>query len=218
MKPERTVFFANLFATALLALSILGFWFAFQNTPAANTDLRRENVAGQWRIGNSNAMFNSAEYMFQIGQSYLSSGMLVQDDGAIGAENFSLDNELENMAKAETHLKDSLDQRPGNAHAWTALAWVYSSTGNDDAMYSALEKSWQTAPNNLQLSIDRLLMIETIASFSEENAKANLLANYANHISTDLLVAQTFAARNLKEILEFSPFLAEHSPRLGLQQ
>jgi len=211
LKASRLEYFSKFCVLIVLLFALFCFGIAFKDIPAVNSDWRSENVAGQWRIGSSSAMFNPAEHLFQVGQSFLSSGMVVGDDGTIDAENFSLETELENMAKAEAHLLESLHLRPGNAHAWTALAWVYSSSGDDAGMYSALEASWKTAPFNAQLSIDRLLMVEAIASFSDESSKADLLEKYAQNISNDFAVAERFSARKLKEVLEISEFLKEQN-------
>ncbi len=202
---------------ALLGLSVVTFGSAFKGAPALDQAARIDNVAGEWRISTDSAMYYPAEHLFQIGQSYLSSGMVVGEDGQFGAANFDLDEELARKEKAVALLNESLSYRPGNAFAWTSLAWALSTSTDYKDFFAALENSWKFAPHSAQLALDRLLIVETVASFENEEFLFQLLNEKEAEILTDIRVTQQFKPRELEEMLVFSLVLPDLIEKLNRQ-
>lgn len=215
---EITMFgLVKLSGLALLGLSVVTFGSAFRGAPAIDQNARIDNVAGEWRVSTDSAMYYPAEHLFQIGQSYLSSGLVVGEDGEFGAASFNLEEELARKEKAVELLQESLSHRPGNAYAWTSLAWAHSTSTNYDAFFAALENSWKFAPHNAQLALDRLLILETVASFESEELLFQLLSDRESEILTDLSVTQQFKPRELEEVLLLSLVLPELMEKLDSQ-
>ncbi len=193
---------------ALLGTSLYLFGTTYRDAPAVNEEARIENVAGDWRMPESRSMYNPGEYLFQIGHSYLMGGLALDEEGLLEAESYDIESELERMVLGQELLLESLAYRPGNAHVWTALAWMRSADFDFDATSEAMQMSWQQAPAHSQLSIERLMLVEAIASLEEEDVMQKFLDANKASIKTDIEVARVYQARQLRDVLQFGTYLA----------
>lgn len=145
---------------ALVALQNFG---AFLNgTPAFDSTVREEGVFGDWRLSYAPAMYNRADYLFQLGFGLTNSDSLASAAIESSNELASVDAIEDRAASAIDALEQSVALAPGNAHAWGTLAWSYALEGEIDKAREALRASWTLAPRNLELALSRLGVAELI--------------------------------------------------------
>ncbi len=140
------------FAALLLGLALINFIILYTSVPVTQSDLRRNNVEGGWRIEIGEAMFDQGTYLFQLGY-----GMINADVSTTGAdEGVDPATLIETRsASAAEYLAESVRLDPGNTYAWAGLAWAHALDGDMAAGRAAMVTSWEIAPNNLQLASSR---------------------------------------------------------------
>ncbi|MFK7877318.1 MAG: hypothetical protein AB8B71_16340 [Paracoccaceae bacterium] len=152
-------FLCRLLSVAVLIGAFVNFGVVFATSPAFNNDERLESVAGGWRVPNAAAHYDKAEYLLELGYTYLNELSVTYDPDTgdvaiIGIEELEAQTE-----KALDLLGQSLRLDPANASGWTYLAQAQGRSNDIDAMRGSLERSWALAPNNMQLAPLRLQLV-----------------------------------------------------------
>jgi hypothetical protein len=178
-------------ALALLALGGLSFRQIANNAPAFSVDLRIESVFGDWRLPQSEALYDWSEYRFQLGYGYLQgdTAALLSGDDAL-PELAALE---ANAERAEELFRTSLTGAPGRASAWTSLGWAHLLQGRPDAAEAALRISWELAPFNVAEAPERLAIAEALDALSGEGWRSSDATALA--IEADRATLETYDPR-----------------------
>lgn len=194
-------FFAKVAAITLAFLAVLNFGNFLSGTPAFDETARAEGIFGDWRIPFSPALYNRADYLFQLGYGYVNADTLASAATEASDELADVGTSLDRSSDASVYLEESLALAPANAHAWATLAWSHGLQGDLEASRDALQASWLLAPYNLELSLSRLSLIEILVlPIADEDTLAELDA---------LAVEEGDVAADEEENVLFDDLLAE---------
>lgn len=186
------------FLMLLLLISSGGsIWLTLKQVPAFNTGLLAETVVGGGRVLANRAMYDPGTYAFERGYEFL----MASTSNAV---------EASEAAAERVHLAvEALDiatlQDPGNAYAWSALAWGHALLGDDIGAYEALRVSWQIAPNNKALADTRLNLAGLLTDPKIELTEPNKSDKAA--IRRDMEVLSRFDPRAMAFYIKKSPHL-----------
>ena len=141
--------FVQLLGAGLLVGAATNIFVALSSVPAGNQELRQDGILGTWRVGSSAALFDQADYYFQIGFGYANA-----DDSFVSNEDPDNFEALaqERAQLAVDNLSRSLARAPGNAHAWTLMAWSLASLDRIEEARNAMMNSWRIAPYSFELA------------------------------------------------------------------
>ncbi len=191
----------------LLLSSGISIWLTLSQTPAFNPNRLAETIIGDGRIIENSAMYDPGTYAFQRGYGFLVAEAMILRETEADEENVLSDKANERARLAIEALEIALDQDPGNAHAWAALAWARARLGDDTGTMGALRVSWEIAPNNSALAEARLNLAGLLTNPDigiTDPTKADRAA-----IARDMEVLRRFEPRALAFYTEISPHLAE---------
>jgi len=155
-------FLCRLFTVAVLIGAVANFGAVFGSSPAFNSNERRESVVGGWRVPNAAAHYDKAEYLLELGYTYLNELNLIYDPVGGNATVISMEEMEARTLKALNLIGGSLRLDPANASGWAYLALAQGRSNDIDAMRASLERSWHLAPNNVQLAPLRLQLVMQI--------------------------------------------------------
>lgn len=146
-------------AVAVLIGAIMNFASVFASSPAFNSTERLESVVGGWRVPNAAAHYDKAEYLLELGFTYLNEIGVTFDPDTSEVTIIDIEELDVRTDKALELLEQSLQLDPANASAWTYLAQAQGRAEDTDAMRASLAQSWAFAPNNIQLAPLRLELV-----------------------------------------------------------
>ncbi|WP_432817037.1 hypothetical protein [Sulfitobacter sp. JB4-11] len=191
---------------ALLALTLYATGDFLKGTPAFNDDLRDVTVYDSERLPLSAPMYDRGEYLFRIAHTYIFGSVTLSLDGS-DPDALSAQSIIANAAIAEMHLSQSLLEKPGNAHAWHLLARARAiqSAPLEDVL-PPLKKSWDLAPNNLELARQRIDLIGLLANDVEGG---DPFTEFRGAILADAAILGRFIPAELEAGLELSDFLTD---------
>lgn len=176
---------------ALGALALANLADTMEGAPAFDPDARIEGVYGDWHVGDSSAMHDRSDYLYQLANGFLYRGALDQTPGKGGETG---------PETAVRLLRESVSLAPANAHVWAALAWAHAMTADFEMAREAMRNSWRLAPYNLALAGPRLDFASFLAAddlaFSEQEARG---------IRKDAETLSRFSRRSLEAVRESSP-------------
>lgn len=152
-------FLCRFFSIAVLIGAIVNFATVFASSPAFNGNERLKSVVGGWRVPNTAAHYDKAEYLLELGYTYLNEPGLGYDPATGDARVISLEELDLRTQKALDLLDQSLRLDPANASGWTYLAQAQGRSNDIKAMRDSLARSWELAPNNVQLAPLRLQLV-----------------------------------------------------------
>jgi len=211
---------------ALTGAGLMLAWLAAMNTgrvidmsPALEDEARETGIYGDWRVSVSPALYDRAEYLFQVAHGYVHSDTLASGTIEAGDEIADLLVIDERSSEAIALLEESLGLAPGNAFAWDTLAWAHGLSGDIEAAGQALSVSRQLAPHNLDLALSRLtleMMLRDVELFVAEldlpeDEAIEAVALPEDH-DADLAVARLFVPLFYDSIAEQFPDLAPPRP------
>jgi hypothetical protein len=145
---------------ALLALGTVSFMQIARNAPAFSPSLRSESVWGDWRVPLSRSLYDQGEYHLQLGYGFLRGDAL--DLLAGGTDLPSLEVFEARVSRARELFEMSVASSPGQADAWTGLAWTNVILGDRDEAWQMLRVSWQLAPLSLAEATERLGVVSIL--------------------------------------------------------
>lgn len=193
------------FLGGALALGVASALMIAANAPAFSTALRSEGVLGDWRVPESDALYDRSAYDFQLGFGYLRS------DAAfllLGEEELPDPEVLEAHAeRAEALFLRSIAGAPGHADAWTSLAWAHALQGDVAAAERALRVSWELAPYNMSEASERLSLVDTLDAMIGPDWRADDAT--AELIDGDLRVLETYDRTYLRFLMEDAEAMLE---------
>jgi hypothetical protein len=200
----------RLLLVALLIASAASTFSALANSPAFNKSLRGETVFGGWRIFPNDAMYDPGSYAFQRGYGYLMADASFSADTEERGELASSDTARARARAASAALTEAVQIDPGNAHAWSALAWARTRDLDDAGALAALRAAWRTAPHNAvlaegRLSLAGLLADPVIGIFEPDGADEAA-------IRRDAALLARFDERGLRGLAEEAPHLERYMP------
>jgi len=164
----------------------------------------------RWELGP--ALYDRSEYLFQLGYGYLSTDSVASAATENRGEFASNETALERGERAVSLLTESLKLSPGNAHAWATLTNAQMLTDDLEGANQSLKRSWELAPHNASLSLQRLGIVEVMLQLTQD-AKDFGLEEFAppaftdedlSRIETDIKVAQKFRTRQFDALMETS--------------
>lgn len=184
---------ATLVVTLLgfLGLALVAIGSVARNSPAFSVSLRQESVLGDWRVPVSGALYDRGAYNFQVGYGYLRGddlALMVGDE----AELPDFETYLARMEAAVRNFEASLLSGPGNADAWTALAWARFLTEDLPGSENALRTSWVLAPHNSSEAIERIGLVLALDEVLGVSWRADTTASSA--VLNDLDTLRTYDA------------------------
>lgn len=185
-----------------LIFSCMATYSTLSDTPAFSSELRERSVNGSWRVKPASAMYDKGAYTFQLGYGYLLADVMIADAAAKDAST--------RAQQAKLILERAVKSDPGNAHAWTALAWSHARLGDLVMAQEYLQRSWSLAANNVTLAKSRLSLSSMVfgARFdSLDPSQASL-----DYIASDLAALERFRPRHAERyrtIIETSGLLGE---------
>ncbi|SLN59142.1 hypothetical protein ROA7450_03055 [Roseovarius albus] len=183
--------------------AVVNFAAVFKTSPAFNSEVRAESVFGGWRVPNAAAHYDRSEYMLELGYTYLfeigtTYDPVTGEPGIISIE------ELDARAhKAQDLIKQSLRLDPANASGWVYLAQAQGRISEIEAMRNSLERSWELAPNNVQLAPLRLQLVMQIYQTSM-HAPEQVVALSDQEIASarqDVLILREQSPRYLESLI-----------------
>lgn len=191
----------------LLSLTFLNLSKVFTGNPALDESARIDGIYGDWRVPSGAALYDRAEYLFQLGYGYVHGDLLVSGVTEGRDEVASLAVVRQRSDKAIELLNESLTLAPGHAPAWNALAWAYATAGDFENALNALRSTWKLAPNNLTLSLSRLPLVDLLLEFDRQPNPLSPDDKYG--VAADLAVLATFQPRTYDGALANSPYLQD---------
>jgi tetratricopeptide (TPR) repeat protein len=139
--------------------AIANFVIVFASSPAFNSTQRLESVVGGWRVPNTAAHYDKAEYLLELGFTYLNEIGVTVDPETGEVTIIDIEELDARTDKARELLEQSLRLDPANASAWAYLAQAQGRAEEIEAMRESLAQSWALAPNNVQLAPQRLELV-----------------------------------------------------------
>jgi len=204
MNARKTI---SLICIVLLGLSVANFFLTFRGSPAFNKSVRQEGLFGDWRVGIGAAHYDRPAYLFRLGYEYLNADATASGVTESRNELASAETALERAEKAVALFEESLSLDPANAHAWAALAWAHAMTGNIPSARAAMLASWELAPFNKALSIDRLTFMDMLTGPMREQQEIGLSKEELAHTHQDIESARRYRKGELAAILARSTTL-----------
>lgn len=162
--------------------SAAALWAVSQSAPALTPSLRSDGLFGDWRTVRPAALYNDADYAYEIGFAYLQADLLFAEATEPQGELATVETAADRANAAIQYLRRSVEASPGNARAWSALAWAHALAGETGASRAALLTSWSLAPHNTYLATQRLPLYQLLLS---ETGGADL-ADFARIDARDL--------------------------------
>jgi tetratricopeptide (TPR) repeat protein len=193
----------------LLVFSGYATWTTLKLTPAFNPNLMGETLLGNGRIPMSRSMFDKGEYDFQRGYGFLMSDRIVSPYTEQQGEIASPEVARQRARKAQDAFEAALSVDPGNAHAWTSLAWTHARLGNADRSISTLRVSWGISPNSNALAQSRISLANFLAN--PDVGKVALIPSDYEAISRDLNVLRLHAPGAFARFSRLFPYLLRTS-------
>lgn len=184
MKHQLT----NIGLVAVFALGASALGQVVINAPAFNAELRRDNAFGDTLVLFGRDMYDHPAYLYQQAASYVHADLVTLDAGETGSSVASLEVGIARAGTAIALLQESLSMDPGNAGAWTVLAWGHLMSGKTGPAMDALSRSWQLAPYNIALAEERLALGLTLLNptIAPSDAKSSLSDDAAIGLVRDL--------------------------------
>ncbi len=165
MVLPRLILVLSLFS--LGAVSFMSIGKIVTGTPAFSKSVRQFGLYGDWRVQGHWAMYHQAKYLRELGIGFLRADQSVSGVTEGPDEIADPDLALERAAVAAAFFKKSLRLSPGQAVAWTSLAWAEALQGNLKEARSALETSWKIAPYNVSQAGARLTLADLLSDLDE---------------------------------------------------
>jgi tetratricopeptide (TPR) repeat protein len=197
----------------LLFLAFTNLSKVFTGNPALDETARIEGVYGNWRVASGAALYDRAEYLFQLGYGYARGDLLVSGATEGRDEVASPTVVAQRSEKAIELLTESLTLAPGHAPAWNTLAWAYATAGDFDNALEALRSTWKLSPNSLAFSLSRLPLVDLLLEFGQKPVPLN--ENDERGITADLAVVAIFQPQAHQSATANSSFLKEIAARTG---
>ena len=155
-------FLCRILSVAVLIGAVMNFATVFASSPAFNSNERLESVVGGWRVSNTTAHYDKAEYLLELGLTYLNEIGVTYDPDSVNVTVIGTEELEVRIQKALDLLDQSLQLDPANASAWVYLAQAQGLSNDIEAMRDSLQRSWGLAPNSLQLAPQRLQLVMQI--------------------------------------------------------
>lgn len=197
-------------SAVLLIGAFWNFGAAFGGVPAFDAEARRQGALGDWRLPVGAAMYDRGAYLFQLGYGFVNvdDTVLVAGDVAM-PEGFETD-PAARAQKAMELFAEAIEHDPGNASAWTWLAWSQSSVGETALARETLAVSWELAPYSRDLAITRLDLAALVYEFSQIEGEdtAPLTEKELQNVRKDFRVLSLWDEDLVEDYLEAMPFLA----------
>ena len=161
------------------------------HSPAFSAENRVTGVFGQWHTRDNPALYDRPAYLFQQGYGFLNADVIATSAGETSAQIADVETGLTRSRRAVELLTESIALDPANAHAWAALAWARSSASTLADARKAMIASWELAPHNLQLAVDRLEFALMLTGPLRDLMQSPFSASERAGIARDLEVLQT---------------------------
>lgn len=162
---------------AFTLLGSLAFANVAKNSPALNSKLRTNTFDTDWRVSVPSAHYNPGTYYYSIASRFLQADTMALLGGASSLP--SEQSMVAFAASAQRLLELSLQEKPANASAWTALGWVHLMLGDVALANRALMTSHELAPINLGNAPSRIALSSSLSLYSDDVETNALLADFA---------------------------------------
>jgi|GEM_PF-2659672 len=211
--------FVGTLCVSIAALALVNGVKTLSDSPAFVEAARVDGVFGDWRLQTGPALYDRSEYLFQLGYGFLSTDSVASSATEDRDEIASNETAVERGERAISLLLESLKLSPGNAHAWATLTDAQLLTDDFEGAHASLKRSWELAPYNASLSIQRLGIVEVMMQLAqdardfglEELAPPAFSESDLSRIEGDIQVAQKFRSRQFDILMENSQFVLEMS-------
>jgi tetratricopeptide (TPR) repeat protein len=174
------------------AASLWNFRTVLWGSPAFFEEARIEGVFGQWRTRDNPSLYDRPTYLFQKGYGYLNADLIASEATEGADEIADVETSTQRAQEAVTLFEQSLRLDPANAHAWTALAWARLNTDQITNARLAMRGSWELAPYNAQLALDRLTFVDLLTGPLAQLLETPLSVAEKIYIARDMTVAERF--------------------------
>jgi tetratricopeptide (TPR) repeat protein len=209
--------FVGTLCVSLGALALVNGVKTLSDSPAFVEAARVDGVFGDWRLQTGPALYDRSEYLFQLGYGYLSTDSVASAATENVGEVATNEVAMERAQQAISLLTESLKLSPGNAHAWATLTDAQLLTDDFEGAMQSLQTSWELAPYNASLSIQRLGIVEVMLQLGQdardfglaELAPPEFSENDLSRIEGDIEVAQRYRSRQLDIFMQNAEFVAE---------
>lgn len=191
----------------LLTLSGASIYVTLSDVPAFNPASRQATVSGGSHVAPPSAMYDNGAYAFQRGYGFLIADGLVSSDTEARDALASRETADQRARAAIAALNEAVRLDPGNAHAWSALAWGNAQIAEDGAALKALRNSWTLAPFNRSLAETRFNLIGTLTS--PEFLVVRLTERDTEAIQRDIATLGLFDQDALQFYTELAPHLTQ---------
>lgn len=184
-------FLCRLLSVIVLAGAVVNFSMVFSSSPAFNSDERLQSLDGDWRVSNMAAHYDKAEYLLELARTYLSDFDRPDDLGQAEGTPSVMQEPGARIRTALALLNQSVRLDPANASSWAYLAQAQGRFYNFGAMRDSLQRSWDLAPNDVQLAQLRLELLKQIYQAHLEPPEADMTLEFGK----GTLVPGTYAVR-----------------------
>lgn len=144
--------------TALIGLGGAALVGVVSSAPAFNADLRQGNAFGETALLSGQDMYDRSAYLYQQAASFVRADLVALRDESGAPVIASAEEAAARARKAAVMVHESLQGDPGNAGAWTVLAWAHLMSGEANQARAALAVSWELAPYSYVLSEERIAL------------------------------------------------------------
>ena len=206
--------FLTISLLSLAGVSFVSIGNIVTETPAFSPSARHEGISGDWRVPGHWEMYHQGRYLHELGLGFLradqtSSGVTEGPDSVADP-----DIAKARAAMAAEFFRESLRLSPGQAEAWTSLAWSEALQGNIEEAKTELEISWKVAPFNVSQAGSRLTLAELLSDFDESGTLFDELAEKGT--INDLKVIKRFRNAQFNDTLAYSERYLELAKRASL--
>lgn len=165
-------FLVNLAIIGQLSLAFTALGAVVATAPAFNGELRQAGAFDAKILPFGPAMYHHSTYLYQQAATFIRADLIPFGDGETAPLVAPLELAEKRAAEAAALAGESLARDPGNAGAWTVLAWASLLQGDPASARDALNRSWELAPYSLTLSEERMALVLALfdASLYAENA------------------------------------------------
>lgn len=178
-------------------------------TPAFSSKERRDGIFGDWRLGFGSALYDRPAYLFQLAYGYINGDVTISAATETADEIADAETATQRAVLAEGLLRESLAEAPGNAHAWTALAWALSMQSRSAEAREAMANSWSLAPFNAELAEDRLAFADLVTGLLRGIDEPPLTEDETVAVKRDLSTLRMFRPDIYQTTIDGAPALAE---------
>lgn len=167
----RTRSRSRLWAVASLAVLVFAGWQTvtiLSREPAFNRSLQVETATNRRIPSYSKTMYDGAEYLSWVARGWYSSTF----NSALPAEEGAPERKaalLERASRTRDIASDSLRHNPGDPMVWLLVANADSILGDKQGALVAWQKSYDLAPQNSVVALERLMFL--IRFMSEPNGR-----------------------------------------------